>query len=329
MTPQLNSEIEAVLRALKEGRSLSEKSKWPWHVSIIEGDFLPAYGSDVFNLFKQKSETSLGSASYPCSARLWKALYGTLRGLYLAGAGFSDIKWICQRFLQELRRIKAGDIFNYQGRNLSLDSSSAQKAINEHKEHGHEISVRLGQRWNAILYAWTEACAQGEHTNLQERHGAYSLPDGSVWYINTFHQLNSTLASWRSGICVPFEVAELAVEWRGPEQHIEVFNNCLNCARADFGKPIRAYLTFAKTGIDPNSALDSVLRRTTEMATWVESLAFDGQLSLVLDGWWRRLEPVFGFVEGPVDRRVVAGLPGCSFSELESFLSEGCANDYQ
>src|ERR1041384_7149657 len=73
MTPQLNSEIEAVLRALKEGRSLSEKSKWPWHVSIIEGDFLPAYGSDVFNLFKQKSETSLGSASYPCSARLWKA----------------------------------------------------------------------------------------------------------------------------------------------------------------------------------------------------------------------------------------------------------------
>src|ERR1041384_6227960 len=73
MTPQLNSEIEAVLRALKEGRSLSEKSKWPWHVSIIEGDFLPAYGSDVFNLFKQKSEPSLGSASYPCPARLWKA----------------------------------------------------------------------------------------------------------------------------------------------------------------------------------------------------------------------------------------------------------------
>lgn len=328
MTPQLNSEIEAVLRALREGRSLSEKSKWPWHVSIIEGDFLPAYSSHVFDLFKQKSEILTGSPSYPCSARLWKAFYGTLRGLYLAGASFSDIKWICQRFLEELRRIKAGDIFNCEGRNLSLDSSSAQKVIDEHREHSNEISVKLGQRWSAILYAWTEACAQAEHTNLHERHGAYVLPDGSVWYINTYHQLNSSLASSRSGIFVPFEYAELAVQWQGPEQHIEVFNNCLNCATADCGQPIGAYLRIAKREIDPKSALDCVLRRTTEMATWVESLAFDGQLSLILDGWWRRLEPVFGLVEKSLGSRVVSGRPGCSFSELENFLSQRCTNDY-
>ena len=320
MRPADTGELMEILDALRQGRSLSDRFKWPWHVSRIEGTLLPAYASDVVEALG-RLERPLTRPATPCSSALWKCLYTVLRGLYASGADVHGLRAAADRLLYVLRSSKSGDIFNRDGRNLFLEENVAERHMQRIREAVTLGAVRDALRWNAVLLSWTEACAFTEHTNHHESHGDYRLPDGSCWYIHSHHSLNRSLAVQLSGIHIPLESAEILVRWGGTGQYLEVFNNRLDAVTGTPGYPIEAFLRLSPETSEPARLLGEVTQRMARMVAWVEDQPFAVQAAIFVDGYRRRLQAVLGdaavaLLSGyqPQGRR------GCSFAEVEEYI---------
>lgn len=294
MTVRRN-DLGQVLEALRHGRALSDRDKWPWHVSAIECELLPAYAVSLEEALRARAESAASDQFFGTvlTARLWKALYALLRGLHMLGADIDRLVYGSTSLIGEMRRRKAGDVFNGDGNNVVLSSEAARIRFDGAVGMVHLDASEAG-RWLAALYAWIDAASFTEHTNHGECHGAYSNEDGITWYCYSFERLNDPLAVALSGIRLPFDEVEIIAEWQGNLQQLEIFNNCLNAASGEFGEVASARLSISGGLGASDLQVAQIAASAQAMVKWVDRQHFDTQVRLFVDGWSRRTLPVLG-----------------------------------
>jgi len=322
----LDTQIIEVIGALKAGRLVSDKNKWPWHVSAV-GGLLPYYALAVQAAVSPPAIKAESRPCHPCSASLWKCLFNYMRGAMSLHVAPSEFKGTIAFLLGELSRCKSGDIFNRDGNNIFFEQQAVLDYLDRIQSNVSKAALLDARRIVALLFSWTEACAFTDHTNYEECHGRYQSPYGDSWYIYEFHDLKDSHACALSSITIPFSSAEVIFQWEGPNQHLEVFNNCLNAHTLLCGNPKAAIVII--DGIKMANIIDAcdiLKKQITKMVNWVESQSFDTQVRIAVWEWNRRLK-VMG--SNP-DWKYFTSLhypstfnaPVCSFSDLECYVME-------
>lgn len=287
-------EIQRVFDALRGGRLLSVKSKWPWHVSKIERSFEGDYARSVVDALSRNDFVG-NVGRRPCSARLWKALYYVLKGMMLEGETVNKANVIVERWVSLMRTSQQEDVYKTDGGNILLDESESEALFDSLVGDRCQWSVSEAKKLAALLFSWCEANAFTEHTNHQELHGPYCYDGTSSWYVHWFYDLNASITTSLSGIILPFDEAMVVFRWQRKHFFLDVFNNILNTGNSQEKNPIEAYVRFALSSGTPSPSFFSELENRLLRATrWVTSQEFATQAKIYLDGWERRTEPIFG-----------------------------------
>lgn len=222
--------LENFKKAVSEIWLRDGENTWPIEINSIVHLFMDIFVNeltgDIRRLKDRGTERTEIARIFKTSARIIRLIMPCVLGMKNAGMPMDELRGHIAYLLSLVKELKAGDLFNRDGKNLVFSPGEFKHEVRESKMIPADMKSSLPvHKLCAVLWNYAESVCFKTHGLIREFHGPYQFPGetGEI-LVRDFYCLKA-VELWEE--CEPVEYSHIRVvtAYENLDMTIDIYNN--------------------------------------------------------------------------------------------------------